>query len=391
MLKYIIFLLISFNIINAQSYKDILKQISSNNRDIKAYKEYLNSVYLESKTNSLPFNPKIEYSYLSGSGSDIGNKQELVISQPFDFPSVYFLKSDIANLQYSTNEFRLKEFQKEIIRTAQNLFNKYIFFSKKADEFSKRYELAENILKTVQTKFDKGDVAVLELNKAKSNLSLAKSRLNLVLIEIKTVQSELDNLNGGQPLQINNTDYWNIEIPSNFDSLFIKLKESDNYYIALENEKKLYDKKLSLAKTGWLPYFDIGYRQETENAIALKGVRLQMSIPIFENTNKVPMAESELSSIDLRIQSYSTKFYIDKKRLLDKSGQLKKSIEEQKGLVDFNQLDLNKKSYELGHISLTQFYIDNTVYYDIIDSILEMEYEYQQAISDLMIEINQNN
>mgnify|MGYP000885577767 CR=1 FL=1 len=390
MLKYIIFFLLSFGIINAQTYKEIIGQIITNNKDIKAYKEYLNSINIESKINSLPLNPNIEYSFLSGSGNANGNKQELIISQPFDFPGVYFIKSEISNLQYSTNEFRLKEFKKGIIRTAQNMIIQFVYFTKKLEELKKRYDLSENMLKSIQTKFDKGDAGVLELNKAKSNLSLAKSKMNLAQIELKTIQSEFVHLNGGLPLQLNITDYWEPEITSNFDSLFSKLKEADINYLALENEKKLYDKKLSLAKTGWYPNFDIGYRQENESDLSYKGVRLQMSIPIFENTNKVPKAESELSAIDLRIQSYTSGFYLEKKRLFEKSEQLKQSFKEQQSLVDFSQLDLNQKSYNLGHISLTQFYTDNTMYYDIIDIILDIDKEYHAAISELMIEILSN-
>ena len=33
--------------------------------DIKSYKEYLNSINIGSRTNNLPLNPSIEYSYLS--------------------------------------------------------------------------------------------------------------------------------------------------------------------------------------------------------------------------------------------------------------------------------------------------------------------------------------
>jgi len=389
MIKFILFFILSFNIVNAQSYKDVLKQIISNNKEIKAYKEYLNSVNIESRTNNLPLNPKVEYSYLSGSGFTTGNKQELIISQPFEFPTVYFLKSDISSLQSSANKYHLKVFEKNILKNAQNLLIEYIYLKKKVDELSKRFELTENMVKTVQTKFDKGDVGVLELNKAKSNLSIAKSKLNLTKIELGSTLSELVNINGGEQIQLNSVDYWVQEFSSNFDSLFNKLKEADYNNKSFQEEKKLLDKKLSLAKSGWLPNFDVGYRQETETALAYKGVRLQMSLPLFENTNKVPKAESELNLVDLKIQSYNSKFYIEKKMIFDKSVQLKETLNEQRSLADFSQLELNKKSYDLGHISLTQFYIDNTIYFEIIDSLLETEREYQKTISELMIELYQ--
>jgi hypothetical protein len=62
-------------------------------------------------------------------------------------------------------------------------------------------------------------------------------------------------------------------------------------------------------------------------------------------------------------------------------------LEEQKELVDFSQLELNKKSYELGHISLTQYYLDNTLYYEIVDSIQDIELQYYEILSDMLTEL----
>lgn len=68
-----------------------------------------------------------------------------------------------------------------------------------------------------------------------------------------------------------------------------------------------------------MPNFGIGYRQENESNYSFKGVQLSISIPIFENNYKVPKAETDLSLIDLKINSFCQKLSIDKKRLFDKS------------------------------------------------------------------------
>ena len=247
--------------------------------------------------------------------------------------------------------------------------------------------LAENIYKTLQIRFDKGDIGILELNKSKSLLNLAVSKLNMAKIELNSILSELVNLNGGEPLNINFNEYQTYFIATDFDSLFTELRKSDYNIQSFETEKELYEKKLGLAKSGWLPGFGIGYRQDSENDMKYNGVRLQMSIPVFENINKVPHAKSELNYIDVKIQSYISKFYIEKKRLHGKAIELENTVKMQKEILQNNQLELNLKSYELGHISLTQFYLDNTIYYEIIDSIIETEMEYNKTQSELMIEL----
>ncbi|OGU60520.1 MAG: hypothetical protein A2X64_09585 [Ignavibacteria bacterium GWF2_33_9] len=387
MIKYIFLILISFNIAFSQSYNDILRNIIKNNLEIKAYREQLNSIKFESKTGLLPQNPSIEYSYLSGIGLIPGNKQELTISQPFEFPSIYFLKSDIASYQIKYYENKFKELMLQVFENAQDILMNYIYQTKLVAELEQRSISSENMLNTIQTRFDAGDVGILELNKVKSSYSVDKTKLNIAKLNLRSFKFELINLNGGESFEINLNEYFQVELISNFDSLFLKIKDLDNYLNTLIYEEKLFDKKLSLAKSGWLPNFDIGYRYENEPEFEYRGIQLQMSIPLFENSNKVPKALSDINFINLNKQSYLSGLSIKKKILFEKSIELKKSMDEQKELIDFSQLELNEKSYKLGHISLTQYYLDNQLYYEILDNILINELEYYKTISNLYSQI----
>ncbi len=224
MFKYIIFFLILVYSAQAQTHTDVLKQIMSNNKEIKAFQEYSNSLNFSSRTNLLPLNPMVEYSYLAGSGLTSGNKQEFVISQAFDFPSIYFQKSDIADLQNKSYDYKLKEFKRNTLDKAQHKLIDYIYLTKIITELTNRVTLAENINKTVQIRFDKGDVGIMELNKAKFNLSLTISKLNLAKIELNSTVSELVNLNGGETVNINFEEYPAYELISDFDSLISEMK-----------------------------------------------------------------------------------------------------------------------------------------------------------------------
>ena len=99
--KYILLIIISLSSAYSQNYENVIKQILSNNKEIEVFGEYLNSNTLESKFNNLPSNPDFEYSFLKGSGIMNANKQEFVISQPFEFPTIYSIKSDISFSQFS--------------------------------------------------------------------------------------------------------------------------------------------------------------------------------------------------------------------------------------------------------------------------------------------------
>lgn len=383
MYKIITFMLLIYSYSFSQGYESIITSIVNNNKELKAYNQYLNSVNIESKFNNLPLNPEIEYAYLKGNSS---SKQELIISQPFEFPTIYSIKSDISSSQFSVNNLKLKELKKQVILNSYNLLNDYIYQNKLIAQLEERELNYANILKTLEVKFQKADIGILELNKAKSSYASIKAKLNLAKVELNYLKSSIINLNGGANIEININEYPKIELDQNLDSLIISLSKNDFNNQLFVKEKELNDNKLSLAKSGWLPTFGVGYRQENEADIDFSGIQLNMSIPLFENQNKVPKAESDLNYVDLKHQAYISNFNNEKKRLFERAKLLESLLNEQRSLIDYKQYEMNTKSLEVGHISLSQFYLDNTIYYEVIDSILEIELDYQKSLNSLFIE-----
>lgn len=387
MMKYIVLLLLLTNICNAQTYNEVLKSIAKNNKEIKNFEEYIKSNNLGYQTNNLPLNPTVEYSFLSANENTIGNKQTFSITQQFDFPTIYFQKEKIANQSIDLGLNEVIKYKASILYEAQLLLTDIIYFRKKEIEYAKRLTNANSILQTIQIRLAKGDAGILEQNKAETMLRLYESKLNLIKIELSSSMAKLKLLNGGEEIIFSDEEYENTNSNLNFESLLADLASRNLVLANLNKEKTIYESKLKLAKQGWLPSFGIGYRQENESNYSFKGVQLSMSIPIFENNYKVPKAETDMNLIDLKINSFYQRLCIEKKRLFDKSKQLESTIQQQKEFLNKNQLELNKKSYELGNISLTQYYTENTIYYEISDSILEIEKEYYSILSELNFEL----
>jgi outer membrane protein, heavy metal efflux system len=384
MKKYILILILIFSTANAQDYKSVVEQILTNNNEIKAYAEQINSTNLEKDDDDLPLNPEIEYSFMSGNSNAIGDKHEFVISQAFDFPSVYFLRSDVADMQETTNEFYLYNLKEDLIKETYLKLNEYVYNWKKVEENKQRLLLADNLMNTIQIKYEKGDIGALQLNKSKAFLSLAKMNIALSQIELDAAKADLVALNGGVELSINLVDYPQINVNIDFKSLHQELVAVDPYLRSLESERELNDTKISLAKSAWLPSFAVGYKQEKELEGQWRGVQLQLSIPFLEDTDDLPYAQSQLSLTELKIMSYKTKFKNDKSRLFKTVEQYESTLAEQKNFLENDQLELNLKAYELGHISLNQYYIDNTIFYEIKDTVINLE----KYLLDAMIELN---
>ena len=383
--------LITFSIFAfSQDYQSVINQILENNKQIKVIEEQLNGIYLESKINSLPLNPEIEYSYLKNNKLNNGDKQEFLFSLPFEFPTIYSIKSEISALQNSVNKLKLKEFKKKVILNTYNLLTEITYKRKIMLQLISRIEDYENIYNAVKIQFEKSEIGILEFNKAKSLFLTYKAKLNYVIIEVKSLETALIELNGGKEIKFISLEYPIKELPINFDSILVVLKEKDFVNKAFEEEINLQSNKVSVAKLGWLPSFSLGYRYENEPEFNYSGLQFSLSIPLFENQNKVPKQESEKTLIKLQQQTYLTEFEIEKKKLIESASLWKKLIDEQRDIIDDEHFKLTKKSFEAGNISLTQYFIDNSIYYETTDSILEAEYNFHKAINALMIELFAN-
>jgi len=93
MKRLIIFLLafisMTVNAAAQTSIEEVLHEVEQNNTTLVALKQRVNAETIGNKTDlSLP-NPEVEFNYLFGSPSSIGNRTDISVTQGFDFPTVY--------------------------------------------------------------------------------------------------------------------------------------------------------------------------------------------------------------------------------------------------------------------------------------------------------------
>ena len=66
---------------------------------------------------------------------------------------------------------------------------------------------------------------------------------------------------------------------------------------------------VKVARDGWLPKFSVGYEQELSEDIALRGVSVGMSIPLWSNGGKVKAARRALEVAQLEAEDQKLSFY----------------------------------------------------------------------------------
>ncbi|MDR3061911.1 MAG: transporter, partial [Dysgonamonadaceae bacterium] len=141
-LKIIIVLLFFTSIIKARTIQDILLQIEQNNTVLASLRQSGEAERIGNKTGIYLENPEVEYHYLWGNNSSIGNRTDFSATQSFDFPTAYHYKQKISenkNIQVDT-KYRI-ECQK-ILLEAKRICIELIYLNVYSSELEKRLQHA---------------------------------------------------------------------------------------------------------------------------------------------------------------------------------------------------------------------------------------------------------
>jgi cobalt-zinc-cadmium efflux system outer membrane protein len=358
----------------------VLESIAQNNRSIKTSQGQAEANNIRQKTGIFLPNPTIEYNYMTGNPSQLGNKTDFGVTQSFDFPSVYILQKKIAGLHGNTNQFMMLSKRQEILRQAAELYTELVFVNKYTELLKRLQSTTSQFVTGLQTKFDLGAIDALEYSQKKWLQSVLLVKIRQNELRKQTLTMQLTGLNGGIPVSVNDTAYPILETLPVLDTLMnrILIRNPDLNFI--KGQQFIREKEVKLAKSKWLPKFEAGYYSESTLYQELKGLHLGMSIPLWENANTVKRTRSEERLVGLQWEEYRNDLYYEISSLYEECRMSQVSLEEiRTGIVatDFNMyLDILLKE---GKIETSRFFYDLSGWLAISEMYLTGELNMNQA------------
>ena len=166
-ITFISILIFSLNLFSQNNIDKILIEIEKNNTTLTALRKSLDADKIGNKTGIFLANPEIEFNYLWGNPSVIGNRKDISIKQTFDFPTAYKYKNKIANTRNEQVELEYEKQRKELVLQSRLVCSDLIYTNALFTELSKRLSHAQSIANSYKSKFDVGETNILEYNKDK--------------------------------------------------------------------------------------------------------------------------------------------------------------------------------------------------------------------------------
>ena len=368
-----------------QSQADVvLESIRRNNKTIQAGKLYYTAQNTIAKTGNTPANPFVEYDHLYGTPAGAGTQKDFSVTQQLDFPTAYGYRFKVANSRIEQNAFLQKSAEQEVLLEAKKICIELVYQNKKQVAFERRFAINQKLYTDIKKKFDLQDATVLDLNKIKVQLATVKSDLILQKGKVTELKTRLTELNGGLELAITDTLYpETLPVPL-FEELDSLIEANDPIIRSYEKDIEVNQQQLNLVKSLTLPKIETGYHSQSILGQNYKGFHLGVSIPLWENKNKVKSQSQSLDYSSLRLQEQRIEHRYANKGIYNRYEAVKQAFSETQSILDnLNTVPMLDKALRLGQITSIEYGNELGLYYSLQERLLELEKDYNLTIAEL--------
>lgn len=368
--------------VNGQNSIDaVLRSIEANNKELQANNQLTVSKKLEAKLdNNLP-DPSVSYVHQYGNREGMGIQGELVASQSFDFPSVYVQKNKLAKSKAASFDRQGAEFRQQILLQAKEICLDLVLLNQQRALLDQRRQNAEQLAELYAMRLETGDANILETNKIDLELLNAKTEARMNESARIAKLQELATLNGGIAIDFTDTTYMSDGDILSFEELCAEAVTSNPQLLTLKSEQVAARRQLSVNKSKSLPSFELGYRMNTATGgERFNGFLVGISIPLFSNRNNVKQAKAQALYTDLQLESTTTTVESELHQLYNQSVALKTSMDEYNTVLKSqNSLALLNKAIQTGQISMIEYFVDVTTFYQSMQNYMQLQNEIGRA------------
>lgn len=366
----------------AQDINSVLKSVEQNNMELKALLKGNEAADIENKSQNTLEDLSIEYSPFFQSETSGIASSELVITQGFDFPTLYGARKKAGQLQRNVLDMQYQTARRDILVNAKKLCLDIINYNKQKQLLQERRKNADELLAMFELKFKNGDATSLELNKIK----LDRMNLETELVQADTkhanAMQQLQALNGGLPIEVNMTEY--PQAPADDEvTMYEKAVATDWTVRTAQASVLAAEQDVKVNKQSWIPKFEIGYRRNTEGDNASNGFLIGGSIPLFSSKNKVKIAKARQTEAAMQHANARINAENSARTMINQMKQLKASADAYDVPLMRQTLKLLRTAVENGEISVTEYYVEADNIYKNMITYMDIERQYQDALTEI--------
>lgn len=382
----LLFTLLLWPVFAQNETERVLKEIEDNSITLRAIREEIAARKLNNRTGIYLPNPEVEFNYLWGSPAPVGNRTDISVTQSFDFPTAYAHRSRIAKLENANLDLRYRSERLHLLLRGRQLCTELVYYNALVKEYSGRLANAQRIAETYLLRFDRGDANILEKNKAQLELTAIGNEMNRIETERSSLLNELKALNGGHTIAFTATDTDYEMLPPDFEEWVAAAEANSPVLQYVRGQMEISRQQVQLNRALGLPRLTAGYMSEKVVGERFQGVTVGISVPLWENRNRVKQAKAALNAAETVLEDSRIQFYHRLQNLFLKASRLQRDVlAYREALSSYHNGAYLRKALDSGEISLLNYLLEMTYYYDVINKVLETEKELGLTLAELSL------
>lgn len=369
--------------LQAQNIADVLQSIERNNKELQAQLQLTEAAKMEVQTQNSLSDPTIDYSPFFAKGVDGVASSELVVSQEFDFPTLYAARRQSGKLQQEVLDRQQQAVRHSILLDAKNLCLDLIRLNQEKALLDARKKNADELLTLFEKRLQEGDAGILEVNKIKMERMNVQTEVTQNNAAHRTALQSLLAMNGNLPLEFTADTYPQIEKISDYNALYDEIMLTDADLLASDAAARAAAKEVSVNKQNWLPKLSVGYRRNTSLDEKSNGFLIGGSIPLFSNRKKVKIARAQEVGARLQLDNARLQAEATVQSRYNEVLQLQEAMKAYDVPLMHETLDMLKQAVMAGQLSIIEYYVEVDGVYRNLQAYIQIENQYQKLMADI--------
>lgn len=373
----------SMPVVASSPYSDILQSIEHNNPTLSSAAKSADATKAEARTGLNPADPEVEFGYLWAKPNDNGPRKDVSVSQSFDFPTVYSKARALGKATASAADLEYQARRMDLLLEAEKLCIELIYLNGRHDNYTLLHNYAHSLILANARLDSLGELNRLDYNKTMIAHAQYENELRAIDAERNRVAAQLTAMNGGQPVILEARNYSPVSLPASFDELWNEASAANPELHLLQAEQKKAQTSLSLTKASSLPKFSLGYMGEFTPGEYFQGVKVGVTIPLWENAGKINHAKTQVALAESMSHDATTLYRARLEGLYNQATALMANEAEYNNALTSDNMKLLYKSYTLGQINLLEYLMECQFFIEASDSLLTTRRDLATTIAEI--------
>ena len=371
-------------IAGAQGIDEIQQQIARNNPQLHAQDKARNAEKIELKTSNNLDRTAVSYSPFFANGVQGIASSELVVSQDFDFPTLYAGRNKMIKKQSEVLDTRFESLRRDVLHDARLLCIQLVHQQKLATVLKRQHDCMARLTSHCETNLQQGNATVMDLNKTRleaMKLTTAMEECNAQIAEIKTT---LTALNGNKELAFDGIAYPTTDALPDDATLLAQYMANDLELKSAQLQNETINREISLTRQENLPSLSVGYRRNTALEERSHGFLVGAAVPLFSNRNRTRAAKARLESAEAETKHQRIHTEAQIRSLINQMHATRNALQAYDAALMQTSMDTFVKACQEGEISVIDCCREQADILEKMQDMLELEQQYHLIVASIM-------